>query len=166
LLQLTSERQNSMADCRCTEFLAVPHTWSDAQDRLVVADVIRPTLDRVASNPTTWMRAYRCRVCGRTWAGEYPLSERHGGGPELLYVVDVSDPTRWLIGAVPIAEPLRRAHEDQGFFSALPPEVGPERCHEPGCTRLRMNPGTFCRCHHFEMVMRRPCPFWDRAPAG
>lgn len=45
------------------------------------------------------------------------------------------------------------------------PDAGPECCREPGCTRLRINPGLNCRCHHFEMVMRRTCPFWEREAA-
>lgn len=112
------------------------------------------------------MRVYRCRACGATWASEYPFGERQGGGPELYYRIEAADPAAWLEAATPIADTLRRAAEDRRFFEALGPEVGPERCREPGCTRLRIDPGLYCRCHHFEMVMRRSCPFWDGDAGG
>ncbi len=155
-----------MSQCRCSEFLSLPQTWSDVKARFLVGSVIRPNLDRIAYHPRTGIHVNRCRVCGRTWAGEYPLSELQGGGPELLYVIDERDPAQWVTTAAPLAAPLRRAHEDRGWFEALPLEVGPEQCREPGCSRLRINPGLFCRCHHFEMVMRRPCPFWHQDTTG
>jgi hypothetical protein len=151
-----------MSQCRCSEFLSVPRTWADVEVRFLAGSIIRPFLDRIAYHPMTGMHVSRCHVCGRMWAGEYPMGELQGGGPELLYVIDERVPAAWLAHATPLGAPLRRAYQDRGWFESLPPEIGPERCREPGCTRLRTNPGLFCRCHHFEMVMRRPCPVWDR----
>ena len=155
-----------MSECRCKEFESIPRTWSEIESRLPSADAIRATLESLAWNPQTWMRTYRCRVCGRSWAGEYPFSEHHGGGPELLYRIEVVNPLVWLETARSFSAGVRGAEEDRRFFESLGPELGPENCREPGCTHRRINPGLFCRCHHFEMVMRRPCPFWDRATAG
>lgn len=155
-----------MAECRCIEFLQLPQTWPDVESRFTAEAVIRSTLEQIAYNAATWMAVHCCRGCGRTWASEYPLSEQQGGGPKLFYVIDLSDPAEWLAHASSLADPLRRDYGDRRWFETLPPEIGPERCRESGCSRLRTNPGLFCRCHHFEMVMHRPCPFWDRAAAG
>lgn len=100
-----------------------------------------------------------------TWASERPFGELQGGGPELFYHIEAADPTAWLDSATPMASALRQMAEDLRFFEALGPDAGPECCREPGCTRLRINPGLYCRCHHFEMVMRRTCPFWEREAA-
>jgi hypothetical protein len=144
----------------------MPRTWPDVLLRLEEGARLRARLVPVATNGRTWMGVYRCRTCGAAWASERPFSERHGGGPELFYRVEAADPAAWLEQARPLADALRQMAEDRRFFEALGSDVGPERCREAGCMRLRINPGLYCRCHHFEMVMRRPCPFWDRDPAG
>lgn len=150
-----------MNECPCSEFAAVPRTWPEVIARLEEAERIAPMLEPLATDDESWMSEFRCRACGSTWVGERPFSERHGGGPDLLYRIAGVDPLAWLRHAAPLADELRRAAEDREFFDTLGPEVGPERCRESGCRRLRMDPGLYCRCHHFEMVMRRSCPFWN-----
>lgn len=51
--------------------------------------------------------------------------------------------------------------EDRTFWNLLGPERTTEHCHEPGCTRGAISQSLFCRAHHFEVVMKRPCPFTD-----
>lgn len=56
---------------------------------------------------------------------------------------------------------IREAQEaaDREFWNILGPERTTERCHESGCTRGAISQSLFCRVHHFEVVMRRACPF-------
>jgi hypothetical protein len=47
------------------------------------------------------------------------------------------------------------------WWNSLGPEIGPERCTDPSCTRLRIASSVKCRRHHYEMLKRCPCPFED-----
>ncbi|HKT09510.1 MAG TPA: hypothetical protein VJR24_16540 [Gemmatimonadaceae bacterium] len=158
--------ERDMIECPCRKLGSMPRTWTEVVERFDAGARLRPRLEQLATNGSTWMSVYRCRACGAAWASERPLGELQGGGPELFYRIDAADPVSWLDAARPLADVLRRMAEDRRFFEILGPDVGPERCREPGCLRLRINPGLYCRCHHFEMVMRRPCPFWDGDPAA
>lgn len=144
----------------------MPRTWPDVLQRLEAGMRLRVRLEPLATNGSTWMAVYRCRACAAAWASERPFAELQGGGPELFYRIEAVNPNVWLDSATPMADTLRQLAEDRRFLGALGPDVGPERCREPGCARLRIDPGLYCRCHHFEMVTRRPCPFWGRDYAG
>ena len=41
------------------------------------------------------------------------------------------------------------------------PEVGPELCKHPGCSRSRVSLSVHCRRHHFEAINHLPYPFDD-----
>ena len=62
------------------------------------------------------------------------------------------------------AGPLRRERQlraDRKFFEALGPERPEVPCRSPGCERGAVALSVMCRRHHFEQVMRRPCPCED-----
>jgi hypothetical protein len=54
------------------------------------------------------MSVLRCKVCGQTWACEYPFSEHHGGGAPCFYQITADEPEAWLAQAVPIMDSLWR----------------------------------------------------------
>lgn len=60
----------------------------------------------------------------------------------------------WLDGSTPVCDELVRRHQDSVYFESLGPEVGPERCIEPGCENLRIRLSSKCQRHHFEMMER------------
>jgi hypothetical protein len=53
---------------------------------------------------------------------------------------------------------LRR---DRTFYDTLGPERPGVACRFPGCPCGAIGQSVFCRAHHFEQVMGRPCPFDD-----
>lgn len=59
----------------------------------------------------------------------------------------------------PVAEFYRRLDAD--WWSSLGSEIGPELCKADGCPQKRIELSVMCRRHHYEMVMRRLCPFDD-----
>jgi hypothetical protein len=77
-----------------------------------------------------------------------------------LYAVKTDDPEGWIKEAEPITTRLRQQAEDRAFFEMLGSEIGPDNCRHEGCERKRIEFSVMCQCHHFEMVMKRRCPFW------
>jgi hypothetical protein len=148
-----------MATCACAQWLAPLREWNDVKARIgsSVAQDLSPNLDLEAEG--SWVMVFRCRVCGQRWAKEFPFSEMHGGGPPCLYALNTDDPTAWLGEGPGLPSRLRRDHEDQAFFERLGDERPEPRCAAQGCSRGAIAQSIFCRRHHFEMVMRRPCPF-------
>jgi hypothetical protein len=59
---------------------------------------------------------------------------------------------------VPYNPPLSWLRREYHRWS-VDPEVGPETCRHPGCTRLHVHLSVFCRRHHFESIQRLPYPF-------
>jgi hypothetical protein len=64
------------------------------------------------------------------------------------------------------AEQRERAFElqrqrDREFYDILGPERDDVPCRDRDCTRGAISLSTLCRPHHFEMVWKRPSPFWD-----
>ncbi|HEY8100363.1 MAG TPA: hypothetical protein VIF82_06385 [Burkholderiaceae bacterium] len=51
------------------------------------------------------------------------------------------------------------ARADKAFWNLLGEEIGDEKCRESNCERMRIRHSAFCRIHHFERQLRRPCPF-------
>jgi hypothetical protein len=49
--------------------------------------------------------------------------------------------------------------DDSNFYESLGEEMGPEVCQWEGCERNRIALSVMCRAHHYEMVLKRPCPF-------
>lgn len=54
---------------------------------------------------------------------------------------------------------LEREAEERSFFQSLGSETGGETCDHGGCANRRIEFSVMCRRHHFEMVMKKPCPF-------
>ena len=46
-----------------------------------------------------------------------------------------------------------RRHANDTFWNQIEGEVGPDRCREPGCGRLRISLGIYCKLHHFRMIV-------------
>jgi len=75
----------------------------------------------------------------------------------------------WQPGLCPpeMAERFRKEAEesrrqlDRQFYLSLGAESKAELCTEANCKRGRVSLSVSCRVHHFESVMRRPCPFED-----
>jgi hypothetical protein len=118
---------------------------------------LSPTLDLEAEG--SWAAVYRCRVCGRRWAKEFPFSEMQGGGPPCVYAVSTDDPKAWLAGGADLPARLRQSEDDRAFYDSLGEERADARCSAEGCSRGAISLSTFCRRHHFEMIMRKPCAF-------
>ena len=47
------------------------------------------------------------------------------------------------------------------FYDTLGEERADVPCHSPGCRKGAIPLSVMCRRHHFEQLMRRPCPFDD-----
>lgn len=144
--------------CNCATFEGPPQSYQELERRCASAGEIQKTLQKIKHHNQTWMSVWRCSVCLRYWGGEYPYSERHGGGPLCLYPIVCDDPIAWLDGATPFCDELVRRHEDSVYCESLGPEAGPESCNEPGCRNLRIRQSSKCRRHHFEMMER----LWKR----
>lgn len=57
---------------------------------------------------------------------------------------------------------LQRAG-DWDFYSKLGSERAAVRCRENGCVRGAITLSVFCKAHHFQRIMGRPCPFENEA---
>jgi len=51
----------------------------------------------------------------------------------------------------------------RAFYLSLFPEDGNSTCRHENCTRKHIKLSVMCAKHHFEMIMKRPCP-WDDIP--
>jgi hypothetical protein len=149
-----------MNRCVCEKYLSPLQTFDDVQRRCAASGEILPFLERIARNARKWLSVYRCRVCGILWAEEYPFGEMHGGGSPCLYAIETENPEAWLEAADDVTSKIRQNYEDEKFYESLGPELGPELCKHEGCGRKRVALSVMCRCHHFEMVLNKPCPFW------
>jgi hypothetical protein len=58
---------------------------------------------------------------------------------------------------LPFEESQKQIYLD--FYNRLGEESATEKCRQEGCQRGRIRAGIFCKVHHFEMIMKRPCPF-------
>ncbi len=72
--------------------------------------------------------------------------------PNLNHVIGA---LRILRAKMRLRQPSANLTEDQQFFDSMGPEVGPQSCREPGCSRLRISGSVRCRNHLFEMVKGR-----------
>jgi len=54
---------------------------------------------------------------------------------------------------------LLKSH-NRRFFISLFPEEGPESCKHENCDRKRIRNSVMCAKHHYEMILKKPCP-WD-----
>jgi hypothetical protein len=50
-------------------------------------------------------------------------------------------------------------NSDKEFYLSLFPEDGPSTCQYDNCARKAVQFSVMCAKHHFEMVMKKPCPF-------
>ena len=57
-----------------------------------------------------------------------------------------------------------RLLQDRAFYDRLGPETPDTPCKRPECERGAIPLSSFCKAHHFESVMKRPCPFGTPAP--
>jgi hypothetical protein len=148
-----------MATCACARWLAPLENWSDVKTRIASSALgdLLPTLDVDVEG--AWVAAYRCRVCGQSWAKEFPFGEMHGGGPPCLYAIETEDPRGWVAEGPGIPSRFRQGEEDRAFFDGLGEERPHPRCAAPNCPRGAILHGVFCRVHHFEMIKGKPCPF-------
>jgi hypothetical protein len=48
---------------------------------------------------------------------------------------------------------------DKEFYLSLFPEDGPSTCKHENCKSKAVSLSVMCAKHHFEMVMKKPCPF-------
>lgn len=49
--------------------------------------------------------------------------------------------------------------DDRKLYESLGEEISPEVCRRDGCERKRVVLSVMCRAHHYEMVLKHPCPF-------
>jgi hypothetical protein len=65
---------------------------------------------------------------------------------------------RWLDAPPP--SPAESKHRwDLEFYNRLGLERSDQPCRKEGCPRGAVDQSAYCRVHHFEMVMGKPCPF-------
>jgi hypothetical protein len=50
-------------------------------------------------------------------------------------------------------------NSDLEFYLSLFPEDGPSSCRSENCASQTVHFSVMCAKHHFEMVMKKPCPF-------
>lgn len=63
-------------------------------------------------------------------------------------------------GAAPPPSPSEIARKlDREFYDSLGPEMPDTTCRAPNCSRGTVAHSVMCKKHHFEMVMRKECPF-------
>jgi hypothetical protein len=144
-----------VATCACERWVSPLRDWNDVERRMasLATKDLMPTLEREAQG--NWVNVFRCRVCGRYWAQEFPLDR----GGSCLYAIALGDPWAWLAEGPGLPARLLQDAEDRAFFDQLGEERSEPRCAAPGCSRGAISLSTLCRIHHFEMVKRRACPF-------
>jgi len=83
-----------------------------------------------------------------------------GRDASVLPLVEDSNPEEalWHLKRV-ILPKQRQEAADLAFFQSLEGEVADELCSHEGCSKNRISLSVMCRRHHFEMVMKKPCPF-------
>jgi hypothetical protein len=83
-----------------------PDTVTERIDSLV-----RNSLVRLASDKSGWDTLYRDPTDGRLWELLYLQSERHGGGPPCLVVIEQFDAAQKYGAVVPSNKSLERTRE-------------------------------------------------------
>jgi hypothetical protein len=61
----------------------------------------------------------------------------------------------------PNLPPFIQSEVDRDFYDSLGAEREGIACRSTGCQRGAVALSVFCRTHHFERIVRRPCPFGD-----
>lgn len=51
------------------------------------------------------------------------------------------------------------SHSLREFYDSLAGKVAGEKCAANGCAKDRIPHSVFCRKHHFEAIMKTPCPY-------
>ncbi|MFL6257198.1 MAG: hypothetical protein ACJ74T_19495 [Pyrinomonadaceae bacterium] len=105
----------------------------------------------VAAIPLAWLKRSNERVRAEIVARKVAARGR-SEVPPVRYTGNPS-PTesRWMRNA--------SIAGDSKFYESLGEEIGPEVCGWDGCERNRLALSVMCRAHHYEMVLKRPCPF-------
>lgn len=77
-----------------------------------------------------------------------------------FHPVPFTDPIEGLFSFVNELEPkMKVASDERKFFDSLEPNVPHEMCKIEGCSAERISLSVLCKRHHFEAVVRKPCPF-------
>jgi len=146
-----------MATCNCKQYSKSVRSYADLQERCNDGTTILANLELVESDSSRWLSIYKCPCCSQYWANEYPFSEQHAGGPPCPYQIETNNPVLWLEQNLGITLIIRQRHEDQEFYNGLGQEIGPEKCRNQLCKRLKIGGSIYCKKHHFEMVFKRDC---------
>ena len=147
-----------MKNCVCVSFKGPLHSYADVVARCELSQSSAAmNLQELRRIPEKWLTLRECKTCGSLFAEELPFGETHGGGPACIYAIEPANLDEWLAAYEPLTSRIRQAHEDGLFLLSLGEEVGPEKCRREACAHLRIRNSVMCRCHHFEMIMGRPC---------
>src|ERR1051325_7034796 len=119
----------------CSTYSAPLVSFADVQERCRASSELTPFLELVAHDDSGWRSVHRSRECASLWAGEYPFSEGHGGGPPCYYAIYTDDPLRWLMESEDLSARIRAQQEDRDFYESLGPESGHKLCKWEGYRR-------------------------------
>jgi hypothetical protein len=142
--------------CHCNKYSDDLTTFSDVKARCDHSVEIETSLEKIATDQSGWTSVFRCRLCQKIWAREYPFGEMQGGGPSCYYQITTSDPKKWLEKEAGLVMKLRDEQEDRDFMAVLGEEIGPETCCHTDCTHKRIRYSMMCREHHFLMIRNKP----------
>lgn len=130
---------------------------SDIKERMTFTEQIKAELSEVKAGD--WKTLHRCEADGTYWVEEYPLGEIHGGGPSCLYFIESDDPITYFDSGPYLTVEIRKENERKVFWNTLGDENGKTECKSQGCDRNSIKHSVFCKRHHYERIMKEPCPF-------
>jgi hypothetical protein len=61
----------------------------------------------------------------------------------------------------PLTGEEAQLRDERNFYVSLGEERADVICKTDDCQRGAVKYSVFCRVHHFEMIRKLPCPFWD-----
>lgn len=141
-----------MTSCVCSEFSAPLKNFEEVLERLDVGRLISKSLEFQYIHARSGVSVWMCSACGADWAEERPFPETHGSGPSCFF--QISSPDRNALSREYRGEILewRKTFEDEHYLDSLGSEIGPEKCSDEACHRLRVAGSSKCRRHHFKMI--------------
>ena len=144
--------------CDCDEHWIPITNFAGVQVRCGILPQKHLNFELVAFDSEHLRALLRCPFCRRHWIREYPMPELQGSGPVVFIPVLAEDPQGHFEATRTEIQAWRETFEDLGFYRSISPEVGPEKCRNSSCDRLRSKYSIFCQRHHFMNLKGREPP--------
>jgi hypothetical protein len=143
--------QSQAAKCRCSELKWLPTNYDELTKRQTISLAIINNSKLIKGDCWYWLA--ECNDCKTYWichrlgrCGEF-VSAYHTDNIQLPeYAEDL------VSKIVELNKQEQQKEHDINWFKQLGPEIGPEKCKNPDCNKLRIKQSVFCVSHHFEMI--------------